>query len=131
MVATARKMNGYLEAAKSTGSPRTIEYQVFAKVTGKLTRASQEGVNFPDLVEALHDNLRLWTVIAGDVVEDGNGLPDKLRAQLFYLYEFTRAHTRKAMRREADAAALIEINTSVMRGLRQSLPGKGLASCPV
>lgn len=131
MVATVLKPNGYLEAVKTTGAPRNVEYQVFTRATGKLSRASRDGAEFRELAEALHENLSLWNVIATDVIDDDNALPNQLRAQLFYLYEFTRAHTKKVMRREADAAPLIDINTAVMRGLRQSVPGKGLDPCPV
>jgi flagellar protein FlaF len=43
-----------------------------------------------------------------------------LRARIFYLAEFTRAHTRKVLRRTAGPDALVEINLAVMRGLRAS-----------
>lgn len=112
--------NGYMAATRDTGMPRDIEYQVFCKVTGALNRASEEPVNFPDLAAALNENLSLWQTISLDVIDDDNGLPDYLRAQLFYLYEFTQAETIKILRGKAKTATLIEINTSIIRGLRQS-----------
>lgn len=130
MSALAKKMNGYLEATRTTGNPRDIEYQLFAKITGRLNRANDPDRPFSELASALSDNLRLWTEIGLNVAEPENELPKQLRAQLFYLFEFTQQHTQKALRQEADASALIDINMSVMRGLRPNNPGKGPEQCP-
>ncbi|MEM1383314.1 MAG: flagellar biosynthesis regulator FlaF [Pseudomonadota bacterium] len=108
----------YGSAEKALGTPRSIEYQVFAQVTGRMRRASNADGRFDELASALHENHKLWTTIMIDVANAENQLPDALRAQLFYLAEFTRAQTSKVLRREADIAALVEINTAVMRGLR-------------
>lgn len=111
----------YGQAQTAVKAPKQIEYQAFARITRALGAAAEtDGPSaFPRLAAALHDNLRLWTVIATDVALEGNGLPETLRARLFYLAEFTRAHTRKILAQEEDAAPLIEINTTIMRGLRQ------------
>ena len=86
--------NGYMVATRSTGMPRDIEYQVFCKVTGAINRAANaDPLNFATLADALNDNLTLWRTLALDVADVDNGLPNQLRAQLFYLYEFTQAHT--------------------------------------
>ena len=45
-------------------------------------------------------------------------LPPALRAQLFYLYEFTDQHSRKVLAGNASIEVLVDINTAVMRGLR-------------
>ncbi|MBY0421776.1 MAG: flagellar biosynthesis regulator FlaF [Parvularculaceae bacterium] len=107
----------YAQSQRSVGSPRAIEYQVFARVTRDLRHAEDSG-SYPRLAEALHSNIELWTVIAADVAGEKNGLPRELRANLFNLCEFTRQHSKKVLRREADVSALIDINTAVMKGLR-------------
>ena len=122
MSAHALTQNAYGDATRAMGTPRNVEYQVFSQVTGQLNRASQAGQPFSELAMALHENLRLWTVIATDVTSAENGLPVPLRGQLADLSKFTRSHTQKVLRQEADAAILIEINTAVMRGLRGQLP---------
>ena len=122
MSANALTQNAYGDATRAMGTPRNVEYQVFSQITGQLNRASAEGRPFSDLAMALHENLRLWTIIATDVTSAENGLPVPLRGQLADLSKFTRSHTQKVLRREADAAILIEINTAVMRGLRGQLP---------
>lgn len=131
MSALAQKQNGYMEATRSVGMPREVEYHLFSQITGRLNRANKEGADFALLAEALHENVALWRTIGLSVAEPENELPPQLRAQLFYLFEFTREHTPKVLRGEADAAALIDINTNIMRGLRQSAPEQGLDQCQV
>jgi flagellar protein FlaF len=108
----------------STRTPRAIEYEVFSRLTRRLRSvgAGQDGPG--SMAEALHDNLRLWSAIATDVAEPTNALPAPLRARLFYLWEFTRLHTRKVLAGEASADVLVDINTAVMRGLRGEVPGR-------
>ncbi|MCV2866092.1 flagellar biosynthesis regulator FlaF [Defluviimonas sp. WL0075] len=105
--------DSYAATAASVRTPRATEYALLARTTHALTHAD----GFAALVRALHDNRRLWTTLAADVAEPGNGLPQELRARLFYLSEFTAHHSRKVLAGEADAGALIAINTAVMRGL--------------
>ena len=110
---------GYGNQAATTRTARGIEYEAFARATRNLKIAMDLGPKgFASLVAALHTNRRLWTILAADVAENGNGLPDDLRARIFYLAEFTGEHTRKVLRREESAEDLIEINTAIMRGLR-------------
>lgn len=112
----------YSDATAPTKTERSTEYQVFAQITHRLKKASADGLeNFIDLAGAIHDNRRLWIILASDVAEKENGLPDQLRAQIFYLAEFTEHHSRKVLAREVTADALIEVNTSIMRGLRANL----------
>ncbi len=122
MSAHALTQNAYGDATRAMGTPRNVEYQVFSQITGRMSRASVEGRPFSELAQALHENLRLWTIIVTDVTSAENGLPVALRGQLADLSKFTRNHTPPVLRQEADAAILIEINTAVMRGLRGQLP---------
>ncbi|MCC7320142.1 MAG: flagellar biosynthesis regulator FlaF [Rubellimicrobium sp.] len=102
-------------------SARSAELQIIGEVTARLTAATRAG--FPSRAAAIHDNRKLWTRLAADVADNGNGLPAALRAQIFYLAEFTEAHSRRVLRGEADLDALIEINVAVMRGLGGRQPG--------
>ena len=117
LLAAARAAYGAPAAPIRT--PRTVEYEAFARVTARIKAAAAKGKpGFADLAFALHDNRRLWTTLAADVAEADNGLPQQLRAQLFWLSEFTDVHSRQVLAGEAEAAVLVEINTAVMRGLR-------------
>ncbi|PQO22871.1 flagellar biosynthesis regulator FlhF [Rhodobacteraceae bacterium WD3A24] len=109
----------YAAPDSPTRTPRNVEYDLFARTTHRLSKAAgASGRDFPALARALHANRRLWITLAADVASDGNRLPRQLRAQLFYLAEFVEAHSRKILAGEGDAQVLVEINTSVMRGLR-------------
>lgn len=100
-------------------SARAVEYDLLARTTRRLTDAwTQRKSDLGALLSALDDNLRLWSVLAADVAHPSNGLPAPLRAQLFYLYEFTAQHSRQVRGGKASAEVLIDINTAVMRGLR-------------
>lgn len=100
-------------------TPRALEYELLARVTQALSTAwIARKENYGGLMTALNDNLRLWATLAADVAEPDNGLPAALRAQLFYLYEFSAQHSRAVRDNAASVEVLIDINTAVMRGLR-------------
>ena len=99
-------------------TPQSREHEAFVRVTRRLKAADRPGVPYPELVEALHDNRRLWTYVATSVADSDNALPADLRARLFYLAEFTDVQTRRILRGEAGTAVLVEVNSAIMRGLR-------------
>lgn len=100
-------------------SPRSLEYDLLARVTQRL-RTAWEGrkTDFAALAAAVADNRQVWSTLALDVADAGNGLPPPLRAQLFYLYQFTDQHSRKVLAGTASVEVLADINMAVMRGLR-------------
>ena len=109
----------YARPDTAARTPRSMEYELLARATKSLTRAATgRKQDFPGLAAALSENLRLWSTLAADVAEPENGLPAALRAQLFYLYQFTAEHSRAILADGGSAAVLIDINTAVMRGLR-------------
>lgn len=102
-------------------TPRGTEYETFARVTHQLKSAAALGTSgFIRLAEAVHTNRKLWTMLAADVAEPSNGLPEALRARIFYLAEFTTQHSRKVLRGDDTVDILIDINTAIMRGLRNT-----------
>jgi flagellar biosynthesis activator protein FlaF len=117
----ARK--AYAPAQPHLRTSKSIEYQAFSDIIGRLKSASAKS-SFNELVAVLHDNRTLWTILAADVADPGNGLPQQLRAQIFYLAEFTHLHSSKVLRGDADVDALIDINTAILRGLGTSIQGR-------
>ena len=108
----------YAPTQPAIRTERSIEAQLISQITSRLRRAAKDGEkNFPALVAALHENRRMWTTIAAEVADSDNALPSALRAQIFYLAQFTEHHSRKVMQRSADITALVEVNTAVLRGL--------------
>ncbi|WP_099828063.1 flagellar biosynthesis regulator FlaF [Oceaniglobus indicus] len=115
-------MNAF-QLAKTAYSPVTApmrsaqsnEYDAFVKVTTALKTAETPA----QTARAVYDNRTLWGLLAADVAGDGNQLPPTLRARIFYLSEFTNAHSRKVLAGEATSDALVDINTAIMAGLRE------------
>jgi flagellar protein FlaF len=106
-------------AAAPIRSARGAEYAVFAQVTQALMAAdAADRAGFPRLAAAVVDNQRLWAVLAEDLMQEENRLPAPLRAQLVSLAEFVRRHSLAVLGGGASTAALIDINTSIMKGLR-------------
>lgn len=108
--------SAYSGAAVPTRTGRGTEYEIFARVTHRMQAAKDQ--DYAALVRALHENRTLWTALAADVAVATNELPAPLRAQIFYLAEFTTQHSRKVLAGNAGVEILVEVNTAVMRGLR-------------
>ncbi len=118
-VATTQARAAYGRSVAPVRTNRTQEYDLLARCTQALSAAwTRRKEDFPGLATALTENLQLWSALAADVAEAGNGLPAPLRAQLFYLYEFTAGHTRTVLDSRGSVEVLVDINTAVMRGLR-------------
>ena len=101
-------------------TPRDVEYEAFSRVTRMLREAAQDGRG-AGWVAAIHKNNQLWTMLAGDLASQGNGLPDTLRAQLLSLASFSLRHGDLAMAGKASVDPMIDINMAMMRGLRQEI----------
>ncbi|NDR57885.1 flagellar biosynthesis regulator FlaF [Pseudoruegeria sp. M32A2M] len=110
----------YGASATPVRTPRDTEYAAFARITQRIRSSASKGTeDFAGLARALHDNRKLWTILATDVAGKTNGLPDQLRSQIIYLFGFVNLQSSKVLRGQASAEPLIEINTAIMRGLRQ------------
>ncbi|MBW4706969.1 flagellar biosynthesis regulator FlaF [Roseobacter sp. YSTF-M11] len=117
MNAFAQAQRAYAPAASPTRTARSAEYEVIARISHRIKKAIETD-DFPKLAEALYENTKLWTALALDVIDDKNLLPDELRARIVYLADFTRIHTQKVLRKEDSAVALLEINATILRGLK-------------
>jgi len=108
----------YAPAHLPLHTPRSVEAELISKVTANLKKAASNAkADYPKFISALYENRRLWTTMAVDVADSNNTLPAPLRAQIFYLAEFTEVHSSKIINHDASADVLIEINTAVLRGL--------------
>ncbi|MCA0929347.1 flagellar biosynthesis regulator FlaF [Ruegeria profundi] len=110
----------YAQTSAPTRTPRDTEFEAISKITHRLKAATtRRKTDYAGFVQALHENRRLWTVLATDVMDSDNGLPDDLRARIFYLAEFTEQHSTQVLSNNATVEPLLEINMAVLRGLRQ------------
>lgn len=125
---TEQARQAYAPARLQLRTGRSTELQIFGETTARLqTAAAASPPDFPALAAAVHDNRHLWTLLAVDVADPDNGLQPMLRAQIFYLAEFTAIHSGKVLKNEADVQVLIAINKAMMRGLNGLSSQKGAA----
>ena len=122
MSAAAHAQSSYAHPARPLKTPRDIEYDLMAGITGRLRSAlpHAKGRLSPSLASALHDNSRMWAAFATDLAHPDNGFAADLRARLFSLAEFSLQHTARVLAGDATSDVLVDINMAVMRGLRGS-----------
>lgn len=112
---TPLSQNGYGTNAVRTA--RDAEYDVISRVTRMLRQASASD-RPSDRVQAIHKNNELWTLLATDLADPGNGLPDETKAGLLSLAAFSLRHGHALLAGDGGLDALIDINISIMKGLR-------------
>lgn len=118
MNVTEQAQQVYSQNQTAVCTDRAMEAQLIGRITARLRAARHAGrADFSRLIAAVHDNRRLWTTLAAEVADGDNALPEKLRAQIFYLAEFTGQHSQQVIRGRADVDALIDVNTAILRGL--------------
>ncbi|MEQ8366940.1 MAG: flagellar biosynthesis regulator FlaF [Roseicyclus sp.] len=117
MTPTSLAQTAYGAVATPVRTSRGAEHAAFETVTARLAQAARPGAPMTLRAAALHDNRRLWTTLATDLATPDNLLPQSLRAQLFYLAEFSLLQSSAALKDASALSALIDINRSVMRGL--------------
>ncbi len=104
----------------ATRCAKSVEYELFSRVTHQLALASRsKKSDFPSLVRCLHENRRLWTTLAADVLDIDNPLPSDLRSRVVYLSQFVQLHSAKILSGQAKVRPLIEVNLAVMKGLKK------------
>lgn len=110
----------YAQSAAPIRTNQSTEYEAFAQITRRMKDAASKGrAGFNALASSVHDNRRLWTLLAVDVADKDNPLPAMLKAQIVYLAQFTDQHAAKVLAGKATVDAMVDVNTAMMRGLRQ------------
>lgn len=105
------------EAAHAVRTHRDAEYDVLSRVTRLLRQAELSG-NRSETIAAVDKNNQLWTLWATDLADPGNGLPADLKAGLLSLAGFGLRQGHAVLARGANLRPLIDINLSIMKGLR-------------
>ena len=111
-------LQAYQNTQRITEDPRNTEYRLFGQVTGALIEAQKQHASGGPLAEAIDWNRRLWRALAADCSDDANQLSHEVRAKIVSLSLFINKYSRQVMREGASVEPLIEINRSVMQGLR-------------
>ena len=75
-------LRAYQQTAARAESPRETEYRLFGQVTRALMEAAKlDPSDLAGRMEALDWNRRLWSALAVDCGDEGNGLVEGLRAR--------------------------------------------------
>ena len=118
-LAMARR--GYTSSSISSSNPIEAEYSLIARLSHRLAEASRNRERrHPEFVAALSENRRFWNLVAVSVADAGNGMSADLKARLFWISEFVAHETGRILSGESDPEILIEINASIMQGLRMA-----------
>jgi len=113
-------LRAYQKAQAAAENPRSTEHRLFGQVTGALIEAHRTGLTGARLADALDWNRRLWSTLAIDCMDDGNRLTQELRAQIISLSLFVSKYSSQVMQQGAPIDPLIDINRSIMEGLKQA-----------
>jgi flagellar protein FlaF len=111
-------LGAYQKTQKITENPRETEYRLFGQVTHALIGVKSLEPSDKRVIDALDWNRRMWGVLSTDCGSDGNGLAIPLRAQIISLSIWVSKYSSEVMRGKADVEPLIDINTTIMEGLR-------------
>ncbi len=108
----------YGQVQHRTAGNRDIEYAVFDQITVDLEGVAQANDADPATrIDAISRNLRLWSLLAADLLSEANALPPETKKSLLTLSEFVRREGMKRLSDDGDLADLIAINRTIMSGL--------------
>lgn len=104
--------------ADTTGTIRANERLALGKSIDLMRLAQEQGRGSRESVEALLFTNRLWCLLLDDLADDGNGLPDSLKAGLISIGIWVLRRTEDIRTGKADDfLALIEVSESIRMGL--------------
>lgn len=112
----------YQRVQNQTESPRNAEYRALALAVAKLEAARAAPNDMSLRIGAAEFNLALWNTFQADLAMPGNALPAETRAGLISLSLFVQKQTPRFLKGETGPDVLIEINRSIMGGLRPDAP---------
>jgi flagellar protein FlaF len=114
-------MNGYAAYGRvqnTTEDPRRIEFRLLSQVTAALRTAKSQPNDRQKFYNALVWNKKVWDAFLCDLIDDRNQLPKPMRKSLVELATWVSKQTFKVMDGNATIDSLIEVNGSVMDGLK-------------
>ena len=116
----------YKNAQKTTVTGRDLEAHVLTqtalKIAEGLRKWQEGGASMEDLIEALRNNQRLWTIFQSELANADNPLPLKIKEDLLNLSLFVDKRTFEMLANlePAKVKILIDINMNIAAGLRGS-----------
>lgn len=115
----ALAVKAYGEVRNRTADNKSLEYALFEQINDGLRDATAADGTDPSVwADAINRNLELWTVLSSDLLNPENQLPGALRKSLLEISVFVRRTSMQVLAGEDHLADLIEINESIMKGLK-------------
>ncbi len=111
-------LQAYQNTQRTTEDTKSTEYRLFGQVTGALIDVQRTAKTGGPLVEAIDWNKRLWRTLAADCMDERNRLPQDVRAKIVSLSLWIAKYSREVTREGAPLDPLIEVNRSIMQGLK-------------
>ena len=115
-------LDAYRRVQSLSATPRATEYRLISGVTQQLIEAKEQGWEGAELMAPLHQNRKIWSMLAILCGSPGNQLPTDLRASIISLSLWVDRHTSDVMRRRDSIDALISVNCAIMEGLSAENP---------
>ncbi len=112
----------YAKTEVSGLSQVELESRALIKTASRLNRIKENWEqNKSDLVDALEENRRLWTIFAGAIEDKSSPLPIEIQRNILSLAIFIFKKTINILANPAPdgLGVLIEINMSIARGLTE------------
>lgn len=105
----------------TTKQIRENERRAFDTAIAMLKQAQKTGPGSRDALEALLFVNRLWTILLEDLADEGNGLPETLRAGLISIGIWVLRRSEDIRQGNVeDFSALIEVSETIRNGLGRS-----------
>ena len=111
-------LSAYQAARSRAETPRSAEFRLMSEITGEMIAAQDAGMKGAMLMPALYRNRQMWSAFVTDCGATGNGLPVPLRAQIISLGLWVDRFTSDVIAGREPVSELIEINRTIMEGLR-------------
>lgn len=115
-------LDAYRRVQSLSATPRATEYRLISGVTQQLIEAKEQGWQGAELMPPLHQNRKIWSMLAILCGSPGNKLPTDLRASIISLSLWVDRHTSDVMRQRDSIDALISVNCAIMEGLSAENP---------
>lgn len=121
-------LHAYQSAHSRVETPRATEARLLSRITGELMEARDASLSGVALIGPLHRNREVWGAFATDCGAPGNGLPAALRAQIISLALWVDRYTSDVMLGRESIEGLIDLNRTIVEGLRASPATVALAA---
>ncbi|MBB5713664.1 flagellar biosynthesis regulator FlaF [Sphingomonas aerophila] len=111
-------LNAYQRARTMVEQPRGTEYRLMSQITGDMIKARDSGLCGAALVPVLHRNREVWGAFTTACAGAENQLPDPLRASIISIGLWVDRFTSDVVTGRDSIQELIEVNCSIIDGLR-------------